>query len=182
MLLSQRRLTATLILAALLGAATSISAQVRRIQGKVVDENGTSIAGAIVEAAIAEPADAAFAVRTNNQTWRTQTNASGDYIVTVPPARAYLVTATKAEVGTDRTTVAVPPSGLVTANLTLWKALDAIVATNCGKERSIGAFARSGLSAGASPGLARLFGWLEAVQLHTPGCGDPPAMAVGGWS
>src|SRR5687768_15708122 len=178
MLLSQRRLTATLVVAALLGAATSISAQVRRIQGKVVDENGTPIAGAIVEATIAAPADAAFAVRTNDQTWRTQTNSSGDYIVAVPPARAYLVTATKEEVGTDRTTVAVPPSGFVTANLTLWKAPAAVAATNCGKETSIGAFASSGLSAGATPGLARLLGWLEAVQLHTPGCDDPPAITV----
>lgn len=48
--LSKRKLTATLIVAVLLGAATAISAQIRRIQGTVVDENGTPVADAIIEA------------------------------------------------------------------------------------------------------------------------------------
>lgn len=181
--LSKRKLTATLIVAVLLGAATAISAQIRRIQGTVVDENGTPVADAIIEVTIAALADADFAVRTNDQTWRTQTNSSGSYILIVPVARAFLVSATKEGVGSDRTTVAVPRSGLVTANLTLWKAAAvAVAANNCGTGPSIGAFARSGLSAGAKPELARLLGWLEAVHLHTPGCGDPAAMEVGSWS
>ena len=176
-----RNLTATLIVAVLLGAAASISAQARRIQGTVVDENGTPVAGAIIEATIAAMADADFAVRTNDQTWRTQTNSSGNYILIVPVARAFLVTAAKEGIGSDRTKVAVPRSGLVTANLTLWKAV-AITASTCDSGLPIGAFASSGLSAGAKPELARLLGWLEAVRLHTPGCGDPAAMEVGSWS
>jgi tetratricopeptide (TPR) repeat protein len=174
------RPTAALIAVLLVGVATEAFAQVKRIQGKVVDEQGTPIAGAVIEATIVSLADAAFAVRTIDQTWRTQTNSNGDYIIIVPTAGAYLVTATKDSVGSDRTTVTVQRSGLVTANLTLWKA--PVAANNCATGTSIGAFARSGLSAGAKPELARLLGWLEAVHVHTPGCGDPAAIEVGRWS
>ena len=60
-------------------------------------------------------------MRNNDQTWRARTNATGDYIVAVPAAGKYVVTATKEGIGSDRTKVAVQRSGLVTANLTLWK-------------------------------------------------------------
>jgi tetratricopeptide (TPR) repeat protein len=189
MRLSKRTLTATLIVAGLLSAATPISAQIRRIQGKVVDDNGAPVAGAIIEATIAALEDADFAVRTNDQTWRAQTNSSGDYILTVPVARAFLVTATKEGIGSDQTKVAVERSGLVTANLTLWKARAAVATgKDCESGASIGASARSGLSAatsglstGADPGLLRFLNWLEGVHLHTPGCRDQPATEVGGW-
>ncbi len=82
-------------------------AQVRRIQGKVVDGEGQPVAGAAIEATIVSLADADFAVRNNDQTWRARTNATGDYIVTVPAAGTYVVTATKEGIGSDRTRVAV---------------------------------------------------------------------------
>lgn len=174
------RLWTLLLIAALLGLAAPTSAQVRRIHGKVVDESGTPVAGAAIEVTVAALADAVFAVRNNDQTIRAQTNANGDYIVTVPAAGEYRVTAAKAGLGSDQIKVAAGRSGLVTANLTLWKARPAPTAASCGVGAAIGAFTRSPLSAGAQPGLSRLLGWLEAVHLHTPGCNDPPAIEIGG--
>ena len=168
--------------AVLLVSAVPAVAQIRRIQGKVVDEEGQPVGGAAIEATIVSLADADFAVRNNDQTWRAQTNADGDYIVAVPAAGTYAVTATKEGIGSDRTKVALQKTALVTANLTLWKAaVPAVKLMNCGTGVSIGAFERSGLTAGADRGLVRLLGWLEAVHLHTPGCSDPPVFEVGRW-
>ncbi len=163
-------------------AATPAFAQVRRIQGKVVDEQGQPVAGAAIEATVVSLPSADFAVRNNQHTWRAQTNADGTYIVTVPSSGQYVVTATKEGVGADQTKVGVQRSGLVTANLTLWKTpAPTIVTKNCGTSSPIGAFERSPLAAGANAGLARLLAWLESVQLHTPGCGDSPALEVSRW-
>ena len=168
--------------AIVLAHATPALAQMRRIQGKVVDAEGAAVAGAAIEVTLTTLADAAFAVRNNDQTWRAQTNATGDYIVTVPSAGEYVVTATKDGIGSDRTKVAVQRSGLVTANLTLWNPPAAnAAAAKCGSGRSIGESSRTAAAA-ADPGLARLLGWLEAVHLHTPGCGDTTAVEVGGWT
>jgi tetratricopeptide (TPR) repeat protein len=176
-----------LVVAGLLiaSAATPAFAQVRRIQGKVLEAEGMPVADALIEATLASLADADFAVRTNDQTWRTRTNAKGDYIVAVPTAGTFVVTATKEGLASDRATVAAQKTALVTANLTLSKAVaSAAPSRNCGTGTSIGAFGRSGLrfTAGADRGLARLLGWLEAVHLHTPGCSDSPAIEVGRWA
>jgi tetratricopeptide (TPR) repeat protein len=180
---ARRRLIIAPMAAVLLVSVVPALAQVRRIQGKVVDDEGQPVAGAAIEAIIVSLADADFAVRNNDQTWRTQTTSNGDYTVTVPVARAYLVTATKEGVGSDRRRVDVQQNAPITANLTLWKDRAAPTARrNCGNNPSVGAFERSGLTAAADPGLVRLLGWLEAVHLHTPGCSDPPAMEVGRWS
>ena len=149
----RRRLIVASMAAVLLVPVVPAFAQVRRIQGTVVDEEGRPVAAAAIEATIVSLADVDFAVRNNDQTWRAQTNATGDYIVTVPAAGEYVVTATKDGVGSDRTKVAAR-SGLVTANLTLWKpAAAAVPVQNCGTGTSIGAFERSGLAAGADRGL-----------------------------
>jgi tetratricopeptide (TPR) repeat protein len=172
---------ATLLAAGVLAHATPAFAQVRRIQGKVVDEHGQPVAGAAIEATVVSLPSADFAVRNNQHTWRAQTNADGTYIITVPSSGQYVVTATKEGVGADQTKVGVQRSGLVTANLTLWKTpAPTIVTKNCGTSAAIGV-TRSPLAAGADAGLARLLGWLESVQLHTPGCGDSPALEVGRW-
>ena len=73
---------------------------------------------------------------------------AANYIVTVPSAGEYLVTATKEGVGADQTKVAVQRSGLVTANLTLWKAPPSRNdrAKDCGTSRPIGAFERKARS------------------------------------
>ena len=106
----------------LIGAAAPALAQARRIQGKVVDEEGRPVAAATIEISMASLADVDFAVRRNDQTWRAQTNENGDYIVTVGNAGEYLVTATKEGIGRDQTKVAAQRGGgLFTANLTLWK-------------------------------------------------------------
>jgi tetratricopeptide (TPR) repeat protein len=166
---------------AILAHATPAFAQVKRIQGKVIDEQGQPVQGATIEAAIvAIGGGADLSIMRTDQTWSTRTNASGNYAVMVPQAGDYLVTATKDGVGLDRAKVTVRRSGLVVANLTLWKVSSTGRTTKvCGTSRSIGG---SGHASGAAPGLARLLGWLEAVQLHTPGCGDAPAIDVGRWS
>ncbi len=178
----RRRLIIAFTAAVLLESAAPTLAQVRRIQGKVVDGEGQPVAGAAIEATIVSLADVDFAVRNNDQTWRALTTATGDYIVAVPAAGTYVVTAAKEGIGSDRIRVAAQRSGLITANLTLWKPA-AITATvrNCGPDASIGAFERSGLAAGADRGLVRLLGWVEAVHLHTPGCNDAPLIEVGRW-
>jgi tetratricopeptide (TPR) repeat protein len=178
----RRRLIVASMAAVLLVSAVPALAQIRRIQGKVVDGEGQPVAGADIEATIVSLADADFAVRNNDQTWRARTNATGDYIVAVPAAGTYVVTATKEGIGSDRTKVAAQRSGLATANLTLWKPA-AVTATvqNCGTGTSIGAVERSGLAAGADRGLARLLGWVEAVHRHTPGCNDAPLIEIGRW-
>jgi tetratricopeptide (TPR) repeat protein len=180
----KRPLITAFMAAILLVSAVPALAQVRRIQGKVVDEEGRPVAEATIEATIVALADADFAVRNNDQTWRARTNANGDYLIVVPAAGTYVVTATKEGIGSDRAKVTLQKTALVTANLTLWKApASATPSTNCGTGASIGAFERGGLrlTAGADRGLARLLGWLEAVHLHTPGCSDPPALEVGRW-
>jgi tetratricopeptide (TPR) repeat protein len=170
-----------IVVAAVVLLATAITAlaQIQRIQGTVVDEEGKPVAGAGIEVTIVILADAVFAVRNNDQTIRAQTNANGDYIVTVPAAREYRVTAAKEGLGSDQINVVAARSGLVTANLTLWKSPPAPITAPCGVNAAVGAFARSPLSTGAPPGLSRLLGWLEAVHLHTPGCNDAPAIDVG---
>ena len=116
-------------------------------------------------------ADVDFGVTRTDQTWRARTNANGDYIVAVPQAGTHVVTATKEGVGSDRITVAVRRSGLITANLTLFKTPAATVARiDCGTNSSSSAFKQNPLAAGAPVGLARLVVWLEAVHLHTAGC------------
>ena len=179
-----RQLAALLFAAAALQAtATGAFAQARRIQGKVVDEQGQPVVAATVEAAIVSLAYVEFAVQRTDQTWDARTNANGDYIITVPQAGEYLVTATKDGVGSDRRKVGVQRSGLVTANFTLWKAHDVTAAPKpCGTIRSVDPSNRSPLAAGTDAGLTRLLAWFQAVQLHTPGCADSPALEVARWS
>ncbi len=163
-------------------ATPAVAQGVRRIQGKVVDEQGQPVQGATIEAAILAIADADLAIRRTDQTWSTRTNSNGSYVIIVPQAGAYLVTATKDGIGIDRVKVTVGRTGLVLANLTLLRApTSGRAAKTCGTSRSIGAFASSPRATGAAPSLARLLGWLEAVQIHTPGCGDAPAIDVAQW-
>jgi tetratricopeptide (TPR) repeat protein len=157
-------------------------AQVRRIQGKVVDEHGKPVPTALIEAAIVSIADDGFVVQRTEQTWKTHTNAAGDFTVTVPRAGEYVITATKDGVGSERAKVAVPRSGLVTAILTLWKPPAPTNSSgSCGPGKPTGSFASSPHVAGAARGLVLLIGWVEAVQLHVPGCADPAAIDVGHW-
>ena len=59
----RRRFIIAFIAAVLLVSAVPALAQVRRIQGKVVDGEGQPVAGAAIEATIVSLADADFAVR-----------------------------------------------------------------------------------------------------------------------
>ena len=178
----------------ILAVATPAFSQVRRIQGKVVDEQGQPVQGATIEAAILAIADADLSIMRTDQTWSARTNASGNYVVVLPKAGDYLVTATKDGVGVDRAKVTVRRSGLAIANLTLWNAPTARSASTCGRSGSSGSVrlepdstgkdstVKNPRVAGAAPGLARLLGWVEAVHLHTPGCADAPAIDVARWS
>jgi hypothetical protein len=169
-----------------LADATPAYSQIRRIQGRVVDEQGQPVQEATIEAAIVALADADLSIRRTDQTWSARTNASGSYVILVPQAGEYLVTASKAGVGIDRVKVAVRRTGLVLANLTLWKAAAArTVTATCGDGRANAENRRVNghpRAAGAPAALGRLLWWLEAVHLHTPGCGDSPAIEVGQWS
>ena len=170
-----------------LADVTPAFAQIRRIQGQVVDEQGQPVQGATIDAAIVALADADLAIRRTDQTWSARTNATGSFVILVPQAGEYLVTASKAGVGIDRVKVAVRRTGFALANLTLWKAAAARpVTSSCGDGRATAANRRvSGTNpraAGAPAGLGRLLGWLEAVHSHTPGCGDAAAMSVAAWS
>ncbi len=172
-----------MIAVALLGAATQVFAQARRIQGKVVDEHGTPVTGALIETVMVALPDVEFGVRRTDETWKARTNADGNYIVTVPGPGQYLVTVMKDGVGRDQTKVAVQRSGIVTANLTIWNPPAATIASkDCGTSRTFGAFKQSPHTAAADPGLVRLIAWLEAVGLHTPGCKDAPSVAVSQWT
>lgn len=169
--------------AALQSTATGAFAQTRTIQGKVVDEEGRPVMGATVEAAIVSLADVDFAIQRTDQTWTAVTEDDGDYIITVPRTGGYLVTATKDGLGSDRRKVEVQRSGLGTANLTLWKDRAVAVATkNCTTSAATVSSKGSALVAGADAGLTRLVSWLEAVQMHTPGCADFSAFGVDRWS
>jgi tetratricopeptide (TPR) repeat protein len=161
----------------------ALSAQSRRIQGKVVDERGQPVAAAAIEVTMAPAAEVDSFRVTANQTWRSATNAAGEYFITVPNSGTYIVNAAKTGVGSDRTRVAVQRSGLAVANLTLLRPIGVPIAGGrCGSGDFAAAIARVGLEAAtADPGLARFLTWLEAVHLHTPGCGDAPAIEVGRW-
>lgn len=76
-------------------------AQIRRIQGTVVDEQEQPVEGATIEVAIVAIADADFALRRTDQTWSARTDANGNYGVLVPQAGEYLVTAAISGVGVD---------------------------------------------------------------------------------
>ena len=110
-----RQFVAVLLAAAALqSTATRAFAQTRTIQGKVVDEEGSPVVGAIVEALIVSLADMDFVIQRTDQTWRAVTQEDGDYVITVPCSGGYFVTATKDGVGSDRRKVAVQQSGLGT--------------------------------------------------------------------
>ena len=180
----------TLIAVALLAVATQALAQTRPIRGKVTDEQGRPVANAIVEVThVSEAIVGVFTPgqrRGGGQKWQTKTNEHGDYIVGVSSAGMYLVTASKEEIGTDEIEVAVEVGRATTVNLRLWKAAPAQIRDkNCGNSAAITTFEKSDLAANAEdPALVRLLRWLEAVELHTPGCGDPSAIEVGNgtWS
>ena len=63
--------------------------------------------GATIEAAIVALADADLSIRRTDQTWSARTNASGSYVLLVPQAGKYLVTASKTGIGSDRAKVTV---------------------------------------------------------------------------
>ena len=178
-----RQCVAVLLAAAALeSTSTSAFAQTRTIQGKVVDEEGRPVTGATVEAAIVSLADVDFAIQRTDQTWKAVTGEGGGYIISVPRTGGYLVTATKEGLGSDRRKVTVQRSGLGTANLTLWKdRAVTVTTTNCSTGGAITRSKGSALVAGAGAGLVRLTSWLEAVQMHTPGCADFSAFGVDGW-
>ena len=178
-----RRCVAVLLAAAVVQAASiRASAQTRIIQGTVVDEDGRPVTGATVEAAIVSLADVDFAIQRTDRTWKAVTDLDGGYIITVPRTGEYLVTATKDGFGGDRRKVVVQRSGMGTATLTLWKERSATTGSkNCIASPSNAPSTSSVLTAGADPGLTRLTGWIQAVQMHTPGCADFSAFDIDRW-
>jgi hypothetical protein len=177
-----------LIAVALLAVATQALAQTRPIRGKVTDEQGRPVAGAVIEVTQVSAAIVGFVTpgqqRAGGQTWQTKTNENGDYMVVVSTSGAYLVSASLAGVGADQTEIVVQFDGITNVNLRLWKAARARVSgVDCAKSTATKAFDANMAASNAShPELARLLRWLEAVQLHTPGCGDSAVVEVARWS
>ncbi len=183
----RKMLISGLIATGLLAVPPAAHAQLMGIRGTVIDEKGQPVAGAAiaVEVISLAPSRDDMSVRTveRGQTWPARSNEDGDYLIRVPYSGVFLVTASKENIGSVATQVALKVGSLTTANLRLSKASRAgTTEKECGKSTAIGAFERNGLGAAGVPALARLLGWLEAVQLHTPGCSDPPAIEVGRWS
>jgi tetratricopeptide (TPR) repeat protein len=159
--------------------AFTAAAQPRRIEGRVTDVQGRPVAGASVEITIVSVSDDGFTVRRTDPQ-QTKTDENGDFRMSVSLAGTYRVIASKEGVGTDRLEVAVRVVSVVRADLRLWTPTPAReISSDC---VGVGSDERSGLVAGAEPALGRLLGWLQAVQLHTPGCPDRGATGVGRWS
>jgi tetratricopeptide (TPR) repeat protein len=185
--LGQSILIAALVKVVLLALATPALAQDRLIQGTVVTDQGDPVAEATIEVTRLSGffgLDQSRRGTGRGETWQARTNENGEYVVRVPTAGVYLVTASKANMGTDEIEIVVEVDRPTTVNLTLWKAAAArMPETECGDRKAIRAFEESDLTANAEdPALVRLLRWLEAVQWHTPGCADAPAMEVGSWS
>ena len=178
-----RRCVAVLLAAAVVQAASIRAfAQTRIIQGRVVDEDGRPVTGATVEAAIVSLADVDFAIQRTDRTWKAVTDVDGGYIITVPRTGEYLVTARKDGFGGDRRKVTVQRSGMGVATLTLWRERAVTTgAKNCIASPSHTPSTSSVLTAGADPGLIRFMSWLQAVQMHTPGCADFSAFDIDRW-
>jgi tetratricopeptide (TPR) repeat protein len=183
--IGRQGMIAGLISVGVLALATPAVAQLR---GKVTDEQGRPIAGATIEVTIVSESVPGFVVqqqrRGGDRKWHTKTNDSGDYLVGVSISGVYLVAASKEGIGYGEIEVAVQVGSVTNANLRLWNAASARVPeTDCANRTAIKAFEESELAKNAvDPALARLLRWLEAVQLHTPGCADSPAIEVGNWS
>jgi hypothetical protein len=185
-ILRQSTLIAALINAVLLPLAVTALGQARLIKGTVTTSNGELVTNAAIEVTRLSGFDLdQVRLRTGrSQTFQASTNENGEYLVPVPSVGVYLVTASKANIGTDEIEFVVQVDRITTANLTLSKAATAgMPAAECGNRIAIGEFAESDLTANTkNPELIRLLRWLEAVQWHTPGCADHPAMEVGSWS
>ena len=181
------RLFASLAVAAQLVVATQAFGQTRMIAGKVTDEDGRPVAGATIEVTSLSGSIVGFAVRerrrAGGQRWQTTTSDNGDYGVGVPVSGIYLVTASKSGIGTDQTQIAVGDGSVFSVNLRLTNEIAAPTASAVCDNGSDRAFNTSTATANEGhPALGRLLRWLEAVELHMPGCPDSPVLEVGRWS
>ncbi len=180
------RLIAALV-AALLATCAAASAQTRTIRGRVTDEAGGPVAGALVEVTSVSDALVGFVSReqrrTDGTTWRATTNRNGEFVVGVPTSGIYLVAASKEGIGHQETDIIVEYASVPSVNLTLAKPSVPDAAQGCAYATTLKTFNESTAAAKAGhPALARLLRWLEAVQLHTAGCNDSPMLEVGRWS
>jgi hypothetical protein len=161
--------------AAIAVAAVSASAfaQSGQILGKVTDEQGQAVAGAVVEVTVPSERGTKLTAKTNE---------NGDYIIPRVPGGGYIVIVSKPGMGTARTQGMLGVSGLATVNVTLARSTVADEG-RCARTtdpqtidgRVVEAFA-------VNPALTRLLQWLVAANLHIPGCADVAASTVAGWS
>ena len=180
-------LIAALIKVVLLASATPALAQDRLIQGTVVTDQGDPVAEATIEVTRRSDFFGLDQSRRGTgwgETWRGSTNGKGEYLVRVPTAGVYLVTASKVNSRSDEVEAVVQDDRRTAVNLTLWKTGAARgPETGCGDPKAIKAFEESDLTANVKgSAVVGLLRWLEAVQWHTPGCADPPAMEVVSYS
>lgn len=176
-----------LICAVLLASATHAQAQVRPIRGTVTDEQGRPVAGAEVRVTSVSESLVGFVVRdrprpVGGRTWQTTSGENGDYLVGVSASGVYVVSASKDGVGEDETQIVVEFSGVSNANLRLHKAPTVHGAHECGANATLPNHdGGTGASDTSPPSLARLLRWLEAVEVHTPGCADSRVLEIGTW-
>ena len=117
------------------------------------------------------------------ETARATTNDNGEYILASLPGGRYEVAAVKEGIGTGRATAAVRAGSLATANVTLSRSTSVQEEAGCHPSGRPPASTEENPFAAypANPPLVRLARWLDAVQLHTPGCADPAATDIGTW-
>ncbi len=179
---------AALISIAVLTVATHALAQARPIRGKVTDDQGRAVAGAAIEVTSISESIVGFVVqdqrRPGGRKWQAISSENGDYMVGVSTSGVYLVSASMEGVGFDETQIVVELGGVPNVNLRLRKAVSARVGGDeCAGSTDVKTFGQGTAAANTRhPSLARLLRWLEAVRLHTPGCGDSPVLEVGKWS
>ncbi len=121
------------------------------------------------------------------RTWHTEANEEGNYIVAAFSSGRYQVAASKPAVGLGVMQVLVRFGTPGIANLTLSNAAGPVQAGSCeqtaaGGESKISSAIERGIPVAADSSVGRLLRWLRAVRFHDPGCNDPPASLVGGWS
>lgn len=148
-------------------------AQSGQILGKVTDEKGQPVAGAVVEVTVLSERGTRLTAKTGE---------NGDYIVARVPGGGYLVVFSKPEVGTARAQGMLGVSGLATVNITLSRSTVAAEG-RCARNPETQELDENVVAAfSVNPPLTRLLQWLVAVDHHVPGCADVAASAVAGWS
>ncbi len=167
--------------AAFLLLALPALAQSGRLQGIVTDEQGRPVAGAAVEVVAASGVAGRTASAARSGTRRTSTDEHGAFVVPNLAGGEYQVLASKDGAGTGRASGVLGVAAFAVVTVTLRRSVsgpDQACAPQANAYAPMNVFAAY---PGSAP-LVHLARWLDAVQLHSPGCVDRSAADVATWS